>query len=302
MAVVREKTPLGFPAQGTKSITDCGQIKWRPSHGANAGGLVLASASLWRREMVRFFRQRSRIASALLTPVVIWILLGTGLDHVFQIPDSGLTIWPVGYRGYFFPGALSLIILNTAVFSTITVIEDRREGFLQAVLAAPVPRTAIVLGKVLGGSTIALVHGLVFLLLWPLVVETPGGAGTWVALAGAAAVAIVLAVTLTSIGLCVAWPMGSTAGFHAVMMLFLMPMWFLSGAVFPMEGTPLWLRILMWIDPLTYGQAALSAALYGMTGTPLRPWQAMLASVVIALIMVALARWTLNRPRKGGAL
>ena len=165
---------------------------------------------------------------------------------------------------YFFPGTLLMILLFTAIFSTISIIEDRREGFLQGVLVAPVSRMAIVLGKVLGGTVLASVQGFVFLLLAPTV-------GVQLSLASVLLTALIMIIVsfgLTALGVCIAWRMSSTQGFHAIMNLFLMPMWFLSGALFPAGGAWKGLRIVMYLDPLTYGLAGLRRAMYlGEVGT-----------------------------------
>ena len=129
------------------------------------GRLALASLSLWKREMVRFSRQLSRIVGALLTPVLFWVLIGSGIGISFSPPG---TEEGGNYLSFFFAGSMVLILLFTAIFSTITVIEDRREGFLQSVLVAPVPRSAIVLGKILGGTTLATIQASVFMLAAPL--------------------------------------------------------------------------------------------------------------------------------------
>jgi len=223
------------------------------------GAAVLPALTLWQRELVRFFRQPHRVISAVLTPIVLWTLLGSGMDSALVF--EGIGPRPLGFRQYFFTGTLTMILLFTSIFSTITVIEDRREGFLQGVLVAPVGRFAIVLGKVLGGTSICMIHALVFLLLWPLAAPWPGAAEAMTRLAGAAGVSVIVAMLMTSLGLCIAWPMTSTAGFHALMMLVLMPMWFLSGALFPLVTAPFWLRVLMWCNPLTYGHEALAGVL-----------------------------------------
>ncbi len=286
-----------------------------------AGGFWLATRTLWRRELVRFFRQHNRVASALITPLIFWLFLGSGLNHSFTLPTAPGTpaltssssqseignrkseIPPsVGYLEYFFPGTVVLIIMFTAIFSTISVIEDRREGFLQGVLVAPVPRLAIALGKVMGGASIAMVQGLLFLLLWPLVGTWPGIGWFLLTLA----VMFLLSVGLTGLGLCIAWPMDSTAGFHAVMMMFLMPMWFLCGAVFPITAnTPFWMKALMLANPLTYGQAAFTESLSaGRTsiGTPLPLAGTLLVTFLAAVGILLLAGWLVNRPRRDGAL
>lgn len=222
----------------------------------HAMSAALAAGTLWKRELVRFFRQPSRIAGAALSPLIFWLLIGSGLSGSFRLPGGPAE---VDFLEYFFPGTVVLVLLFAAIFSTISIIEDRREGFLQGVLAAPVPRSAIVAGKVLGGATLAWMQAAVFLALAPLT----GLRLTLASVLAAAGVLAMLAVSLTAIGLAFAWRLDSVQGFHAVMNLLLVPMWLLSGAFFPLAGAPGWLVALMRIDPLTYGVAALRWALYG---------------------------------------
>src|SRR3954469_4755780 len=190
---------------------------------------VLPIYTLAQRELVRFFRQRNRVVGALLQPLIFWVLFGAAFTKTFVPPEAFKNM---SYREYFFPGTVVMILLFTAIFSTISIIEDRREGFLQSVLVAPVPRMAIVLGKVLGGTALAFGQGVVFLLLSPLLGIAPPLAG-WVL---ALLIMAVVSFALTALGFCIAWRMSSTQGFHAIMNLFLMPMWFLSGALFPASG------------------------------------------------------------------
>lgn len=211
-------------------------------------------AIAWR-EWVRFFRQRSRVIGALATPVLFWVLLGFGADRVFSAEGAG-----VGYREYFFPGALVMILLFTAIFSTITVIEDRKEGFLQSVLIAPVPRFAIVLGKILGCTTLAMINGLLFFALLPIA-GVPVTVGSFLSTAG---VMFILAMALAGMGYSLAWLMDSTSGYHGIMMLLFMPMLLLSGAFFPEQGAHSVMKVIMAINPLTYGVAALRHTLYGV--------------------------------------
>src|SRR5205085_7781506 len=140
--------------------------------------LLLPSFSLAQRELVRFLRQRNRIIGALATPIVFWLLIGGGMGRSFQAsgPDGS------NYMHFFFPGTVLMILLFTAIFSTISIIEDRREGFLQSVLVAPVSRMAIVLGKLLGGTLLAFAQAAVFLLLGPLVGVRPSFEGLVLAL------------------------------------------------------------------------------------------------------------------------
>lgn len=252
-------------------------------------------AIAWR-EWVRFFRQRSRVIGALATPVLFWVLLGFGADRVFIAPgsDPASGTSGIGYKEYFFPGALVMILLFTAIFSTITVIDDRNEGFLQGVLVSPASRSAIVLGKILGGGGMALAQGVLFLVFYPLVGGWPG----ILELLAAVVVMAGLAIALTGMGLVLAWRMDSTAGYHAMMNILLMPMWFLSGAVFPAATAPIWMKSVMAINPLTYGHQLLSTLLLGSEApTGLVPnWAAALILIAFAITMVAWVTRLSNKP------
>jgi len=195
------------------------------------------------------------VVGALLTPFVFWLVVGAGFGRSFQAPGIDASY---GYLEYFFPGSLVMILLFTAIFSTISIIEDRREGFLQSVLVAPVSRASIVLGKILGATLLALFQGMLFLVVAPLA-GLPIGVGTFLLLIG---VMIYLAFGLTSLGFLIAWRMNSIQGFHAIMNLFLLPMWLLSGAVFPSSGAPVWIRWVMDVNPLTYGVALVRHTMY----------------------------------------
>ncbi|MEQ9409094.1 MAG: ABC transporter permease [Fuerstiella sp.] len=225
------------------------------------------ATALAGRELIRFLRQRTRIVGAIGQPIIFWVLFGAGLRGSFQAPDWARELeQPLSYQEYFFPGIAVLIVMFTAIFSTISIIEDRREGFLQGVLAAPVPRSVIVLGKVLGGTVLAVVQAGLFLLVGPLLSHIGLSPGLQVSAdAGqvvlAALFLMLVAVELTALGFLIAWPMNSTQGFHAIMSIFLMPMWLLSGAFFPGGGSD-WLSWVIRLNPLTYGVAGLRRLLY----------------------------------------
>jgi ABC-2 type transport system permease protein len=215
-----------------------------------------AVRSLWWREIVRFLRQPSRVVGALAQPIVFWLLLGSGLAPSFRPPGAG---GQAGYLAYMYPGIVAMVLLFTAIFSTIATVEDRRAGFLQGVLVAPIGRSSIVLGQALGGTTLAVLQGLFLLPLAPF-------AG--IALTGGTVVATtatmgLVAFGLVNLGLVIAWRMESTQGFHAIMNLLLLPMWILSGAFFPRADQPAPLSVIMSLDPLTYGVAALRTCLVG---------------------------------------
>lgn len=200
-----------------------------------------AIVSLAQRELVRFFRQRNRVFGALGQPIIFWLLFSEGLR------GNNLDY------AHFFPGTLVMILLFTAIFATISIIEDRNEGFLQSVLVSPAPRWAMVLGKVLGGAWIAMLQGLLFLVLGAITLHF---ASSLPQLAGAVTLMALIAIALTALGFSIAWRMDSTHAFHAVMSVFLLPMWLLSGAFFPAAGDG-WLAWIVRLNPLTYGVAGL---------------------------------------------
>jgi ABC-2 type transport system permease protein len=220
----------------------------------------LAAGTLCWRELVRFARQRNRVFGAIGQPIIFWVLFGFGLGRSFRLPAAGGQ--SINYLEYFFPGTLVLILLFTAIFATISIIEDRREGFLQSVLVAPLPRWSLVLGKVMGGTLIALAQGLIFLLLG----LTVGLQFSVTALAAIALFSFLIAFALTALGFVIAWRLDSTQGFHAIMSVFLMPMWLLSGAFFPADRDgstgAAGLAWLMRANPLTYGVAGLRRLIY----------------------------------------
>jgi len=212
-----------------------------PITAENSGSAWPAMLTLAHRELVRFFRQRNRVFGALGQPIIFWLLFSEGLR---------------GNRldyAHFFPGTLVMILLFTAIFATISIIEDRNEGFLQSVLVSPAPRWAMVLGKVLGGAAIAMIQGLVFLALGAVTLRF---ASSLLDVALAVVLMAVIAIALTALGFTIAWRMESTHGFHAIMSVFLLPMWLLSGAFFPAGGDG-WLAWVIRLNPLTYGVAGL---------------------------------------------
>lgn len=228
-----------------------------PTNRAGAG--LGAAWMLAKREWVRFFRQRNRVTAAIVQPLLFWVLFGTGLRGAFESAGE------LSFLQFFLPGTVALIVLFTAIFSTISVIEDRREGFMQAVLVAPVGRWPVLVGKVVGGAAIAWVQAVLFLALVLLVgTATPG----W-SLVPLLALSALVAVAMCSLGMIVAWPMESTQGFHAIMMLGLMPMWLLSGTFFPIPAlggdasVGQWiLGALMRVNPLSYSMVEMRRLMF----------------------------------------
>ncbi len=268
------------------------------SRRSSRDGFLLPILSLSRREIVRFFRQRSRVAGALGSPLVFWLLLGSGFGNSFR----GSSVGNKGYLEYFFPGTLLMILLFASVFSSISIIEERREGFLLSVLVAPVSRFSLVLGLVGGGTLLAFLQSGLFLLLAP----TAGIQLGWYQVTASLGVLLVTALSLTSLGFAIAWHVDSVAGFHALMNLLLLPMWVLSGAVFPLSSASAWLRMLMAVNPLTYCLVTLRRMMY-LSVEPLAPHSlsslfSLLIAIAFALVMLTLACWMVHRPSQGEIL
>lgn len=212
-----------------------------------------AAAVLWQREILHFVRRPGRVIAALGQPVLLWLLLGSGLGSAFEFAGEN-------YLVFFFPGMVFLIVLFSTIFSTISVIEDRQRGFLRAVLASPSSRSAIVVGKLLGSSTIAVGQGVAVLLL------APWAGLTWTPATLLLSIALLFlyALALSGLGLALAWRSESTAEYHAAMNFLLLPMWLLSGALFPAAKSPFWLAVLLSVNPLRYGVDGLRSLLSGV--------------------------------------
>jgi len=223
--------------------------------------LLTPAIAFWWRDVIRFLRQRNRIIGALATPLVFWLLVGSGFGPSFRNPAAAAHAG--SYLAYFFPGTLVLIMLFTAIFSTISVIEDRREGFLQGALVAPLSPAAIPLGKFLGGTTLAVLQAGLFCVLAPLA-GIPIGLHQVLLLIPAL---VLVGLAMTGLGFLVAWPMDSTQGFHAIMNIFLMPLWMMSGALFPMPAGTGWLYWVGLLNPVSYGVTAIRAAFSTGPGT-----------------------------------
>jgi ABC-2 type transport system permease protein len=257
---------------------------------------LLPTWGLFAREVLRFVRQPGRVLGSLGTPVLFWLALGSGFGRTFRPPGLAQGM---DYLTYFFPGTVLLVVLFTAIFASISVIQDRTEGFLQGVLVAPVPRLAIVLGKVLGGATLGFAQGLLMLLLAPLA----GLPLTLAGFLGACGALFLTALALSALGFLFAWRMRSVQGFHAVMNLLLMPMWLLSGAFFSAAGASPWIRAVMWINPLSYGLTALRGALHPAdVRAALGAGDPYVAAGVVGAFCVAMllgAAWVAARPERG---
>jgi ABC-2 type transport system permease protein len=260
-----------------------------PARTSQARTLALLPAfSLWWREIVRFYRQRGRVVGVIASPLLFWVVIGSGFGTSFR---SGGGAGQQHYLEYFYPGALTMIVLFTSIFAMMSVIEDRKEGFLLSVMVAPVRRSAIVLGKVLGGSTLAALQGLIFLVFAPAI-----GIHLGLAQFGLVVLTVVLtSFSLTALGFAIAWPMDSTQSFHAIINLFLIPLWLLSGSLFPLSGASGWIRWVMRLNPLTYGTEALRTLLFPASPAQFSLGFSLLILAVFATVMFLLAFVIANR-------
>lgn len=240
-----------------------------------------AALALTRREVVRVVRQPTRIAAAVATAVLLWVLAGSGMGASF-VRAGGLGA-EGGYGAYLLPGMMLMVILFSSIFSAMSLIEDRHEGFLQAVLVSPAPRGALVIAKVGGGAAVALVQAGLLLpagLIAGVEMSAMGVVGVLVA--GACASAAIVAL-----GLVLAWKVDSTAGFHGVMNLVLMPMWLLSGALFPVEGAAAWMGGIVRANPAHWMHRAMEGSLAaGGFGGGSVAWG---VSVVTPVVLIAIA-------------
>ena len=209
------------------------------------------------REVLRFARQPSRLFGSLVQPFMFWLLLGSGFGESLSLAGGA-----ADYAEYFFPGIVVMLLLFAAIFSTITLIEDRNAGFLQGVLVAPVSRLSLIIGKLLGGTLIACLQAAAFLLCAPLA----GLELAWGQVGVLLGLFVLVGLGFTGMGFAVAWFMDTVAGYHAIMSVVMIPMWLLSGALFPVEGAAPWLAALMAANPVAYALDLVRAAFYTPPG------------------------------------
>jgi ABC-2 type transport system permease protein len=198
---------------------------------------------VWRRELIRFVNDRMRIATSLVQPLLFLFVLGSGLQQLSRAGTHGVDL-----KTFIYPGVLCIAVMFTAMFSAASIVWDREFGFLREMMVAPVRRSSIVIGKALGGATVASFQGIILICLAG-VVHVPYDP---LLLLGIFAIQLLLAFSITAFGLMVAVRIKQMQSFMGVMQMIVMPMFFISGALFPVAGLPGWLNFLNRIDPLTY--------------------------------------------------
>lgn len=248
---------------------------------------------LWRRDLKRFWRQPSRLIGALGQPIIFWCVIGTGLSSTFRLAQSD-----VNYQEYFFPGVVMMIALFASIFASVSVIDDRHQGFLQAVMAGPGSRLALALGKSLGSASVAMVQIVLFLTLAPL-------AGfdllhiDWLLLFGTLVSAC---LGLCALGFAVAWWLDNVQAYHAIQMTLLVPLWVLSGAMFPGSDEHPLFGWVMTCNPLSYAVTGVRHALYGgiaptATTLPVAAPTALAIVAAFAVVAVTFAMWACRQRR-----
>ncbi|HTW93260.1 MAG TPA: ABC transporter permease [Tepidisphaeraceae bacterium] len=239
---------------------------------------------LWLRQLKRYVRSRSRIIASLGQPLLFLVALGFGLGPIFKRAHEG------SYIQFLAPGVIAMTVLFTAVFSGIELIWDRQFGFLKETLVAPVPRTLIMLGRTLGGATVALLQGLIVVAVCLIAGFRPH----MTALLPLALLFLALiAILFTAVGTAIASLLSDFQGFQLIMNFLVMPMFFLSGALFPLDMVPAAMKIVASIDPLTYGVDGLRGTLIGSFyfGVPLD----LAILLVIACAMLGLGGYLFSR-------
>jgi ABC-2 type transport system permease protein len=212
-----------------------------------------AIKAVWRRELIRFSRDRLRILTSLVQPFLFLFVLGTGLSTLVSTSTHG-----VNFRTFIYPGILCMAVMFTAMFSAASIVWDREFGFLREMMVAPVRRSSIVLGKCAGGATVAAFQGVIVMAIGPLV-----GVHYTLALAFEIfALLVLLAFAITAFGMMAAARVTQMQSFMALMQMAIMPMFFLSGALFPVNKLPPWLAVLNRLDPLTYAVDPMRRAVF----------------------------------------
>ncbi len=264
---------------------------------------ILAVYVIWKRDVIRYWRDRVRLVGALAQPLLFLVILGTGLASALRGAGG---LGGLDYQQFMYPGIIGMAVLFTSVFSAMSIVWDREFGFLREVLVAPIDRSAVAIGKALGGATQATVQGLVLLVLAPLV----GVRLTPLAVLELIGLIFCLSFALTSVGVAVAARMESMMGFQFVVNFMVQPAFFLSGAMFPLTGLPGWMAVLTRLDPLAYGVDPIRRVALGagglpgplldrlsltIAGEPVEIWVEVVVLVAFGLAALSAAIWSFRR-------
>jgi len=215
---------------------------------------IKTTNTIWQRELIRYWRDKTRIFSTLFMPIMFLFVFGSGLSKTLAMGNFG-----VDFVQFMYPGIIAMSVMSVAFFSTVSTVWDREFGFLKEILVAPVSRTAIAIGKTLGATTIASIQALMLLALAPII----GVKIHFTTFPKLIVFMLLLAFAISGMGLLISSLMKTTESFGLVMQVLIFPMFFVSGAFFPLTATPTWMRALSYINPLTYGVDAMRQILLG---------------------------------------
>lgn len=260
---------------------------------------------IWQRDLTKFFRDKARLFGSFTMPILFLLIFGGGMSGTMENMMAGSMGGEAGnfnYVEFVFPGIVAMTLLMTSVFSALSIIEDKDFGYMKEILVSPISRVSIAVGKMIGAATVATIQGIILFLLIPFL----GLSYDWLALLQVIPFMFLLACALSGLGLLFASVIRSTQGFQMTVQILVMPMIFLSGALFPINNMPAWMDIIVKINPVTYGvdvmkkimidldnlsPAVIEAMGLNITvfGRQVTIWEEILFILIFAVILVLLA-------------
>lgn len=247
---------------------------------------------IWLRDIKKFFRDKPRIFGSIAQPAIFLFVLGSGLASSFAIFGGGAT-GGKEFLSFMFPGIISMTVLFTSFFNAMSIVWDREFGFLKEVLIAPISRASIVLGKNLGGATMAMIQGIIILVFAPILRLQL----SWLSVLKLIPVMFLVAMSISSLGIALAARLKSMQGFQVITNFLLMPMFFLSGALFPLTNAPKWMEVIARINPVSYGVDAIRSTILDIPMLQLHPlYLDLLIIVGITVVMTFVGIILFNRP------
>lgn len=247
--------------------------------------------SIWLRDIIRFRRDTSRIITSLAQPALFLFVFGNGLARGLDIEGGVGSQLDTPYLAFIYPGIIGMSLLFTSVFSAVSIVWDREFGFLKEVMVAPISRSSVAIGKAFGGSSVAIIQALIILVLAPLV----GVKLSFLVVLAVIPVMLLISFSITCMGIAMAARMRSMEGFQMIMNFLVMPLFVLSGAMFPIERLPGWLHFLTRVDPLTYGVDALRFLMLGPGSAQFSLAFSVSVLAAFGAAMISLAVFLFNR-------
>ncbi len=256
---------------------------------------LLGIYTIWYRDILRFWHDKMRMLGSIIFPLLFLFIFGSGLRGSMGFGDSG-----IDYTQFIFPGIIGMTVLMNSFMSGVSVVWDREFGFLKEVLVAPVSRTSVAICKTLGSTTIAMLQGILIILFAPII----GVSFSVSTLLALIPLMLLLAVSMSSMGIFLATRIKSMQAFQVIMQMLMFPMIFLSGVFFPVEGLPVWMNVLVKINPATYAIAPIRQVMLGtaadsslgvtVLGHTMSLWDNVAVVVVFGIVMTVLSMWSFN--------